>query len=352
MARRVSLRQVASVANVSPSTVSRYMRGELSLNADTEARIDSAIAKLGYDRKAAHGTGDAHSSLALVIPNFTNPFFTAFAERFTSIAQAAGLQTLVIRGGGQHEEELTLARLLDSNIDLSGLVYGGMSQRSEQLVRATQVGLPVVAIDKQLDVPHGLDTVTVDNYGGAFQATTYLLNLGHRRIALLAGPREFSTTRARLQGYTDALAREGIGVDPALVRHGNHSERLGASVFPHLLGLADPPSAIFATSDISAIGVLSAAEIHGLAIPDDLSVIGYDGIRVSEWLRPKLTTVEQPIDALAQAAIMSVMRQLKQGQDSRRGDTEPQEVVLPMRLVIRGSTAARALGAHRATSPR
>lgn len=351
MARRVSLRQVASVANVSPSTVSRYMRGELSLNADTEARIDSAVTRLGYDRKVAHATGDAHSSLALVIPNFTNPFFTAFAERFTSIAQAAGLQTLVIRGGGQHEEELTLARLLDSNIELSGLVYGGMSQRSEQLVRATQVGLPVVAIDKQLDVPQRLDTVTVDNYGGAFQATTYLLNLGHRRIALLAGPQEFSTTRARLRGYTDALAREGIGVDPALVRHGNHSERLGASVFPHLLGLADPPSAIFATSDISAIGVLSAAEIHGLAIPDDLSVVGYDGIRVSEWLRPKLTTVEQPIDALAQAAIMSIMRQLKQGKDRRRGDAEPQEVVLPMRLVIRGSTAAPALSAHRAISP-
>jgi LacI family transcriptional regulator/LacI family repressor for deo operon, udp, cdd, tsx, nupC, and nupG len=351
MARRVSLRQVASVANVSPSTVSRYLRGELTLNSDTEGRIDSAIADLGYDRKAAHGTGDARSSLALVIPNFTNPFFTALAERFTSIAQAAGLQTLVIRGGAQHEEELTLARLLESNIDLSGLVYGGMSQRSEQLVRATKMGLPVVAIDKQLDDPSSLDTVTVDNYGGAFQATTYLLSLGHRRVAMLAGPREFSTTRARLQGYTDALAREGIEVDPALVRHGNHSERLGASVFPHLLGLVDPPSAIFATSDISAIGVLSAAEIHGLVIPDDLSVVGYDGIRMSEWLRPKLTTVEQPIDALAQAAIVSIMRQLKQEGNSRRASTEPQEVVLPMRLVIRGSTAAPARPGHGMAAP-
>jgi DNA-binding LacI/PurR family transcriptional regulator len=352
MARRVSLRQVASVASVSPSTVSRYMRGELSRNADTEARIDSAVAQLGYDRKAARRTRDAPSSLALVIPNFTNPFFTALAERFTSIAQSAGMQTLVIRGGEQHEEELSLGRLLDSDIDLSGLVYGGMSQRSEQLLRATEVGLPVVAIDKQLDAPYGLDTVTVDNYGGAFQATTYLLSLGHRRIALLAGPREFSTTRARLQGYTDALAREGIGVDPTLVRHGNHSERLGASVFPHLLGLADPPTAIFATSDISAIGVLSAAEIHGLAIPDDLSVVGYDGIRVSEWLRPKLTTVEQPIDALAQAALVSIMRQRKKGKDGRAPSAEAQEVVLPMRLVIRGSTAAPAHEARRQPAPR
>lgn len=347
MARRVSLRQVASVASVSPSTVSRYMRGELSLNADTEARIDGAIAKLGYDQNARHSTGDARSALALVIPNFTNPFFTALAERFTSIAQAAGLQTLVIRGGGQHEEELTLARLLDSNIDLSGLIYGGMSQRSEQLARAAEVGLPVVAIDKQLDDPYGLDTITVDNYGGAFQATTYLLSLGHRRIALLAGPREFSTTRARLQGYSDALAREGIDVDPKLMRHGYHSERLGASVFPHLLSLTDSPSAIFATSDISAIGVLSAAEIHGLAIPDDLSVVGYDGIRMSEWLRPKLTTVEQPIDALAQAAIVSIMRQLKRGKGAGRASAEPQAVVLPMRLVIRGSTAAPARDVHR-----
>jgi len=352
MAQRVSLRQVASAASVSPSTVSRYMRGGLSLNADTQARIDSAIVELGYDGKAAHRTGDARSSLALVIPNFTNPFFAALAEQFTSIAQAAGLQTLVIRGGGQHEEELTLARLLDSNIDLSGLVHGGMSRRSEQLVRAMKVGLPVVAIDKQLDDPHRLDTVTVDNYGGAFQATTYLLSLGHRRIALLAGPRGISTTRSRLQGYADALAREGIDVDPALVRHGNHSEQLGASVFPHLLSLTDPPSAIFATSDISAIGVLSAAEIHGLTIPDDLSVVGYDGIRMSDWLRPKLTTVEQPIDALAQAAILSIMRQLKQGKGGRRVSVEPQEVVLPMRLVIRGSTAAPAWGAHRDAASR
>lgn len=341
MARRVSLRQVASVAKVSPSTVSRYMRGELSLNADTEARIDSTITELGYDRTAVYPTGDARSSLALVIPTFTNPFFNALAERFTSIAQSTGLQTLVIRGGEEHEEELTLSRLLDSNIKLSGLVYGGMSQHSEQLVRATEVGLPVVAIDKEHDAPCGLDTVTVDNYGGAFQATTYLLNLGHRRIALLAGPREFSTTRARLEGYTDALAREHIDVDPTLVRHGIHSERLGASVFPHLLSLADPPTAIFATSDISAIGVLSVAEIHGLSIPDDLSVVGYDGIRMSEWLRPKLTTVEQPIDALAQTAIVSIMRQLKQGENGRRARSEPQEHVLPLRLVIRGSTAPR-----------
>lgn len=339
MVRRVSLRQVATVAKVSPSTVSRYLRGELSLNADTEARIDSTIAELGYDRQPVHHTGHPRSSLALVIPTFTNPFFTALAERFTSVAQAAGLQTLVIRGGEQHEEDLALGRLLDSNIDLSGLVYGGMSQRSEQLARATEVGLPVVAIDKQHDAPWGLDTVTVDNYGGAFQATTYLLNLGHRRIALLAGPRLFSTTRARLEGYTDALASKGIAVDQTLVRHGIHSERFGASVFPHLLGLADPPSAIFATSDISAIGVLSVAEIHGLTIPDDLSVVGYDGIRMSEWLRPKLTTVEQPIDALAQTAIVSIMRQLKQGKDGRSARANPQEHVLPTRLVIRGSTA-------------
>lgn len=352
MSRRVSLRQIASVAKVSPSTVSRYMRGELSLNAETESRIDSAIAELGTDRKAARSTRSARSPLALVIPNFTNPFFTALAERFTSIAQEAGLQTLAIRGGGQHEEELTLARLLDSNIQLSGLVYGGMSQRSEQLVRATGIGLPVVAIDKQLDAPYDLDTVTVDNYGGAFQATTYLLSLGHRRIALLAGPQEFSTTRARLQGYTDALTRQRIDLDPTLVWHGDHSEQLGASVFPHLLGLIDPPSAIFATSDISAIGVLSAAEIHGLSIPDDLSVVGYDGIRVSEWLRPKLTTVEQPIDALAQAALMSIMRQLRHGKNDQRRDTKLNEVVLPMRLAIRGSTSAPTWSALRATSPK
>jgi len=331
-----SIRQVAAASGVSPSTVSRYLRGELNVAVKTAARIEGAIAELGYKPTNEALASSRRPSIGLIIPNFTNPFFAALAESCTLAAESIGLQKLVVRGGGGGAEAAMLARLLNSSTEISGLVYGGMSSHSAQLDRAIAAGLPVVVIDKEIDSELSMDTITVDNYGGAFQATSYLLNLGHTRIAHVAGPPEFSTTKERLRGYRDAIENFGLRIDEGLIKHGPHSEEFGASIFPHLARLSSPPTAIFAGSDISAVGVLGAAELHGLRIPEDLSVVGCDGIRVGQWLRPKLTTLEQPLESLAQSALASISQQFNNALAGTHG-FKPVHTVLPLRLVIRGS---------------
>ncbi|MFJ4518642.1 substrate-binding domain-containing protein [Streptomyces sp. NPDC088817] len=172
------------------------------------------------------------------------------------------------------------------------------------------------------------------DYGGAYQATTYLIQLGHRHIAHIAGPRGLSTTRDRLRGYRDAMEHAGLKVEEELVLHGPYTEQFGASTFPYLARAGQPPTAAFVGSDIVAVGTLGAAELHGLRIPKDLSVVGCDGIRVGEWLRPKLTTLQQPITDLGRTALETVQNRIENPDGARVAKT------FLLHLVVRGSAVA------------
>ena len=173
-----------------------------------------------------------------------------------------------------------------------------------------------------------MDSVTVDNYSGAYQAVHYLLTLGHRHIAYLSGPQSLSTSKERFRGYSAALAVMDIPTNENIVFSGPYSEEFGSSIFPYLIESEPRPSAIFCGSDIAAAGLMAAAEQYGLKIPDDLSVVGCDGIHVSQWLKPSLTTLQQPIDEIALSAFNLIA-----------SSGECRHVQLPLNLVIRNSTA-------------
>jgi len=355
----MTLTQVAQQAGVSTSTASRYLRGQLNVQPETAARIDAAVAALDY-RGAVAGRGPRATSpsrndpapgvVALVVPDFTNPFFTTLAEECADLAASRQIPLVVAVSGKHGEREGGLSPLIGGSDVLGGLIYLGMSRTDERLARAIQGGLPVVVIDEEIDLDLPVDTVTVDNYGGAYQATSYLIQQGHRRIAHVAGPPELSTTQERKRGFTDALRDAGLVVDPDLVRHGPYTEQFGASTFPYLTRPGNAPTAVFVGSDIVAVGMLGAAELHGIRIPEDLSVVGCDGIRIGQWLRPQLTTLEQPVAALALAAVDALERAMSRregtspdavtgGGGSDRTGVEPARTVLPLHLVIRGSVA-------------
>ncbi len=338
----MTLTHVAQQAQVSVSTVSRYLRGQLRVNPDTAARIDKAVSDLGYPVAAPPPAPGPTSEpvrgggpvIALVVPDLVNPFFAALAEEAAAAATADGASLVVGVTGQQALREARFSDFVASSDAIDGLIYVGIHRRNPRLSRAVAEGLPVVVLDEEIASTSDVDTISVDNYGGAYQAVSYLAQLGHRRIAHIAGPPELSTTSDRLRGYRDAMAHAGLDVDENLVLHGPYTEQFGASTFPYLAQAERTPTAVFVGSDIVAVGMLGAAELHGLRIPEDLSVVGCDGIRVGEWLRPKLTTLQQPVTDLV-ASALDLVRSRIEAPDRERVDK-----VYPLQLVIRGSAVA------------
>lgn len=340
----MTLKSVAQRAGVSTSTASRYLRGQLNVQPDTAARIDAAVSEVGY-RVASRTPERDPGLIGMIVPDLTNPFFASLVETCTDIASARHLPLVIAVSGKSGEREETVSDLFASSDAVDGVIYVGMNRSNAILERAVADGLPVVVIDEEIDLQIPVDTVTVDNYGGAYQATSYLIHQGHTSIAHVAGPPELSTTQDRMRGYLDALSDAGLPSSTDLVRHGPYTEQFGASVFPHLSRPGSDFTAVFVGSDIVAVGMLATAEVHGIRIPDDLSIVGCDGIRIGQWLRPKLTTLEQPIRPLAQAALDTLTRRI----DARTNPPTPPQAaavgptktVLPLQLVIRGSVAAR-----------
>jgi LacI family transcriptional regulator len=178
----------------------------------------------------------------------------------------------------------------------------------------------------------GVPTIGATNWDGGFAATEHLTELGHRRIGIITGPTDVQCSQQRLDGYRAALGRAGIGLDEALVRPGNFHADSGRRAAAELLDLADPPTAIFAESDLQARGVYDEVHERGLRIPGDLSVVGFDDVDACLWMTPRLTTVRQP---LAQMAVLAVRNVLKSSDDS----AEPLRLELSTSLVVRESTA-------------
>lgn len=330
----MSLSAVARVAGVSVSTVSRYVRGELKLRPETEDAIMRAMTKTGYDPRAP--IPGSERTVAVVLPELTNPFFAELAQSMSHQALGRSLNTAMYLTGGDPNREAQVVEELLLRSTVSGIFCIGMRYDNPALLASHST--PLVMVDEPVKMTSGVSRpfVSSDSYGGAFAATRYLISLGHRRIAHIGGPSTIASSDLRERGYRDALEQAGIPFDESIVFHGPHSETFGANTLSYMGRVKEPPTAIFATSDIAAIGVLSAASIHGLSLPDDLSIVGFDGIGIGSWLQPALTTIAQPIHELATAAL-SAMDQIWAGK-------QPADTQLPMNLIIRES--ARPLNGH------
>ena len=197
---------------------------------------------------------------------------------------------------------------------------------------------PFVVLDEKIDgeLAEQRPFVGADNFEGAYQATTFLISRGHRRIGHVAGPGRLLSARDRLRGYLQALRDSGLSTDPALVLEGPYSGSFGASALSQVQRLPEPPTAVFAGSDVVAIGIASAAPMHGVRIPEDLSLIGFDGIEQGAWVSPRLSTVVQPLQDLARNALDMV--------EAAVDDADPVRRLLPMELRIAESVVGAPSG--------
>ncbi len=306
----------------------------------SRAKIASAIEALGYipNRAAASLTTKNTGLLGFVVSDLRNPFTAEIASSLSQHARMHGYG--LVLSDSMNDPGISLEaieRMRAHGVD--GLIVTPPESRSlnDALIAAAPT-LPIVGIGLRT-TPQVTDLVTSDTRAGAISAVEHLLELGHRRISYVGSS---SMASGRYRGYEAALALAGLPTDPELVVVGELNRASGFAALEALLALSDPPTAIFAANDAVALGIIQAAHEHGVSVPGQISVVGYDDVDLAAHSVPPLTTVAQPLAAMGQAAVELLVSRL-QGADRHRAS---EEVVLPVRLVIRGSTAS-----HTQTSP-
>lgn len=346
MEHKVTIVDVARAANVSVSTVSNLLNGRSGrMRAKTKERVLQAIDQLGYIRnQAARQLKTGHTRIiGLIVPSVANPFFGVFARHVEEAALSHGYQVLLGNSERQPDREKRYADEL-WGYGVRGIIFGSALMNYSHLDNLIDRGLHVVTFDRpaQKDDSVAFDSIGVDNVLAARLATKHLLSLGHRRIGFLSGALRTINRINRLAGYKAALSEAGVAVDAQLIWEGTNNGSFGdtdAVAFGRqgaheLLSLTHPPTAIFTINDMYAFGIYAGARDLGLEIPFDLSVVGMDDISLTEVVQPPLTTIRQPIQDLARAAVERLIGRL---QDTYT-DAPGQQILAP-RLIVRSSTA-------------
>lgn len=329
MTTKPSINAVARQAGVSIATVSRVLNGSKPVAAETQQRVEAAIRALDY---RANPFGRSLSSgrsrlLLMLVPDFANSYYAEIVRGAASVARQAGYTLLPVDLEASPDDEASLQVLRSGLTD--GVINLVPLDEHAAWADAAQ-GRPWVNCSEfQPDdarVPH----VSIDHRQAAAEAVQYLINRGHRRIALVNSDERFLYARQRREGYELALRRAGIAPEPELMRTtGDNSYAAGSQAAAALLSMVAPPSAVFAVSDTLAIGVIKGFRRAGRRTPEDVAVVGFDDVPIAEVFEPSLTTVAQPMPALGAAAVEMLLAQLA-GQS-------PAHRILPHRLVVRES---------------
>jgi LacI family repressor for deo operon, udp, cdd, tsx, nupC, and nupG len=299
--RRPTIYDVARLAGVSTATVSRALNTPAPIAPATRSAIDDAVEQLGYRPNpiARSLVTKSTQTIALLLPDITNPFYAQLVSGIQQLMLARGQTMLLCTTDGDPEQEARYLRVLRAK-HVVGALVDGLVLPPEQIAAFVEDGFPIVCLDRDVHSPT-IPLVQVDNRLGARLATEHLLGLGHRRIAHVSGTHE-RISEERLVGYRGALADAGIEPDPSLVAPGHFTEQGGHAAMSTLLESGARFSAVFCANDLSAMGALHAILSSGRRVPSDLSIVGFDDLRLSPYTSPPLTTIHQPAREIAQHA--------------------------------------------------
>ncbi|MDP2350836.1 MAG: LacI family DNA-binding transcriptional regulator [Chloroflexota bacterium] len=326
-----NLLDVARLAGVSPMTVSRVVNGSGRVSPELRSRVEWALTETGYmpNTVARNLRARQTDTIALVLPDMTNPFFTTLAQGVETAAREAGISMLLANSDEREDEELRLvALLLQRQVDGLLLVPAGTGAETVRLCHNR--GVPLVAVDRRPQAP-GPDVVRADSEGGALVLGRLLAGLGHRHMAVLSGPASVPTSVDRVAGFSRALVDEG-GLPAPSVLHGAFSIESGHDMALSAMRNVPRPTALFAANNFIAIGVLHALEELGLRVPEDVAVVGFDDLPRAMVTFPFFTVMAQPAFEMGQRAVAVLL-------DRRANPDGPaKEVVLPTELVIRRSS--------------
>ena len=333
MKQRATIAEIAQAAGVSVPTVSKVLNQRPDVAPETRLRVEQVIKEKGYvPNRAARALGGGQSGLIdLILPSFPNSeYYLEIIQGIEATAQQEGKNVVLARIKDESQlDQLDYAadRSTDGAILILPHLYQPLAEKLQKLA------IPFVIVDNNfsLDVP--VPSLGTTNWMGGLMATQYLLGLGHQRIGIVADRSNYLSGQARFAGYRTALETAGLTLDPQLVREGNFIPKDGQEHTNALLALSEPPTAIFAGSDWQAAGVYRAIWEHGLCIPEDISVIGFDDVPSAQWMSPPLTTIRQPLKEMGSMATSMLLKLIA-------GETlEVTRVELASDLIIRKSCA-------------
>lgn len=328
-----TIKDVAREAGVSTATVSRVMSGRDPVSGDMRERVLGAARKLDYRPNALAKSlrVEATGTLALVVSNIMNPFFTAVARAVEDAAAERGYSVIIGNADEDpYKEERYVDALLQKQVD--GLIVSPARGESPLLGEVAASDTPLVFVDRSIE---GLDVpvVRADGRRAIGRLVDYLARLGHTRLAIISGPEGVVSGRERLEAFLDAARRSGIPVGDECIKHGSFRRGSGELAMGELLALSEPPTAVFAANNLMALGALQSIRGSGLSIPADISVASFDDVSWFELLEPPLTAIAQPTQEIG----VKVARMLLQMVE---GGKRPESYVADAELVVRGSCAA------------
>jgi DNA-binding LacI/PurR family transcriptional regulator len=330
-ARPVTISYIAETAGVSIPTVSKVINGRSGVAADTRAKVEALISQYGYRRSPP---STRSNMMELVFDQLEHMWGIEIIRGVERVARQNRVGVVLTEFGPERSAihywiDDTLARRPDCVVSVAQL-----SDEQRDQLRAR--GIPFVVFDPTVELPDGVPFVGATNWSGGRSATRHLIQLGHRRVAIIAGPDRVLCCRARLDGYRSAMEAAGLPVDADLVARAGLTTEEGREAALDLLDRPDRPSAVFAGNDLQALGVYQAARELGLRIPADLSVVGFDDLPIAALVEPPLTTVHQPLTEMAVAATELALA-LGRGEKTQQVGLE-----LATTLTVRESTAAPA----------
>jgi LacI family transcriptional regulator len=328
-----TIRDVANHAGVSVGTVSNWLSGQHLVLPPTAARVQSAMTALGYrPNGVARGLRSRRTrTIGLLIPDNANPFFAELAWHLEQACAARKLGLMLCNTGGMVDREVSsMEMLLEQRVD--GIVVDSISSDDRVAQLAIDAGVPLVVLDREI---HGVsaDTVAVDSVQGGALAAQHLWGLGHRRLACVLGPMDVASSVDRLNGFLSVLNSVSVTPQETPTVWGEFRAEAGYRAALSLLDAAPQVTAIFAADDLLALGVIRAAHDRHRAVPGDLSVVGFDDIALADVSVPRLTTVHQPLDELADRVVERLVTRLTRPQSA------PRRALVAPTLVVRESTA-------------
>ena len=338
--RKVTVADIATAAGVSVATVSKVLNDRADVSPGTRARVKTLLEQHRYIRTARTKSPQrppgrrpvGGSLIDIVFNDAGSPWAAEMISGVQSTARSARASVVVSVLGPDVADRRQWIQDMTARGSRGLILVASLSAGERD--RITRNGIPIVSVDPVGDYDAELSSFGAGNWGGAAMATQHLLELGHRRIGTITGPMRYLCSQERLAGYRATLELAGIEADPALVRPGDFHFESAVRGATELLQLDVPPTAVFAANDEQALGVYAAVQRQGLRVPEDLSVVGFDDVPMSQWVLPPLTTVRQPIRELAELATGALLGPLSGVPVPASARTE-----LPTTLVARSSTA-------------
>ena len=330
--RQPTIVEVADRAGVAIGTVSRYLNGQ-PVRASNRTQIARAINELGYRRNAlaAAMKTDLTNTVGFLVPNISD-FHAAVLENLSRLMRRQGRALLAYCHNDETDSVLELLDFFDSH-RVDALVMDGRYDAADRIQEFVEAGTPVIFYDNDADGPP-VDRVFVENQAASFRAVSYLLDIGHSRVAVLTGDTKVTAGRQRYEGYRQALLSRGFEIDPAYVLDSHWNENEAYSGMLQLLTLPEPPTAVYCCNYNMGVGALRRIKEQGLRIPDDISVVSFDDVPLFRLHESGVTAIAQPVAKIAETISSMLTSRL-----SDRGRAHaPHTITLDCDIILRGST--------------